>query len=273
MDWVGDLSDVTLTNVTSYNLYINNVLQAQPLAFPISITQGDTVYIEVVPTSTASAAKIEFLVDGLGSVLKYDSLSYFYPRTTVWVENMTQVADNSLHTDQTYKGTGSNTALTPNTGGVPGTDYVTDTIFDTPVSGNFEMLIQPDRPGSGYNFYGLGDRTTRADNWYQRQYRTTYAWEIKDNDIRVRELSTLRFVGAILNATEAWYRIKGTVAAGVGTVTYHYSTDEGATWTLVYTSLITYAPALQLYAMQCHQYSDSTRFNRGIYNPPRLRIL
>ena len=263
-----DALSAATTNVTSYTIYQNGAL-ITPLAFPLTLTQGDTIYIEIVATNTALAASVELTMDGIASPVSFSSAAYYFPLTTVWLENMVQAANHFVESDQSYQGTGTNTAQ-PSSGGVPGTDYLTDLIFDTPLAGSFEMIVQQDKPINSFCCFGIGNRTSYADNWFDRRTRMNYSWQLSQGDCRVVEAGTIRAVIGIDNPDQMLFRIKGTVAAGVGTITYHYSNDNGSTWTLAFTSVVTYAPATNWYQEQVHRYTDATRKNYGIFTPCKM---
>jgi hypothetical protein len=237
INWIGDIVDVSLTNVTSYTLHKNEVLVPQPIAFPLSITQNDRLYVTVVRTNPAALASVDFLVEGVSGLLKYPSLDYYYPMSTIFTETVVRLPNEFNETSLAFRADN------------PTINWYANYIASNPLVDNFELIIPPNTPLStaGATVFGLNDQSG-SNTPAGRPNRTSYFFGLLPNVWQIYEKpNTLKAQLSFNLTTGNWFKIVGTVVAGVGTITYYRSTDNGVTWTLLYTSLTTYAAGTSFY--------------------------
>ena len=235
-------------NISSYTVYINNVAQ---VGFPMAFNAGDELYIEVTETVPGGGATLRLTTDGITNPIAISALDYFITRDMSFQENVVDYPDKFKDTDQAQQGTGNTT------------NYLTNFIGDTTVSGDFDMIIEPNEGANSYNVYILGLNDGTVSNTVANRYpRMAYSWFI--NPIftaRVYEFGVSKFIMPNDNATGlSWFKIEGRS----GTIKYYKSTDNRATWSLIYTSLTAYTTQ--------NYNSDFVNQigNYGIFKPQRL---
>jgi hypothetical protein len=226
---------VATTNVASYTVYQNGAL-ITPLTFPLTLTQGDKLYVSIVPTNAALAASIELTADGIANPVAFNSLSYYYPRTMSFKENAVELADMMLHTDQALKGTA-------NLGSGLG-----NCIYGDPVAGEWDMIYVPAQWNYTGRFnIGMNDRST-SDTTANRYSRVRYCISLFTNSIEIFEFNVNKASVGVANNNMMHMMIRSRLTApGVYTVTYHYSSDNQASWVLLYTSLSTHDGTVNFY--------------------------
>ena len=245
---------VATTNVASYAIYQNGAL-ITPLTFPLTLTQGDKLYVSIVPTNAALAASIELTADGIANPVAFNSLSYFYPRTTIFTENVTFI-DKFLHTDQCLKGNGNINARE------------TNAIYTPALTGAWELIGDVTRlNGASGSTMMLGVNDQSGTNTPANRYtRVRYGMRVLTSSIEVYEANVNKATVALAYAEQFHLRIKSVYTSpGVYTIAYYYSNDNKVTWTLVYTSLSTYDGTTALYADQNIFYGYY-----GEHQPPQL---
>ncbi len=224
MSMQGTFNSSVLTNVATSSIYKNDVL----VTVPFSFNNGDRIFVEITRTNPALAASIALNTSGITNALTFSSTTYYKPRTTHYVENMT--------TTQNYvdgigvKGTGSTLS------------YLTNCIFTNPVKGVFEIQMPPiNSIGSFTNFrYGLNNLTV-SNTVANRFPRCQYMILIRNNFFEILELGVSKANVLIAYTELHWSKITSTYTSpGVYTIRYYYSDNDRATWTLLYTSLTTH---------------------------------
>lgn len=224
MSMQGTFNSSVLTNVATSSIYKNDVL----VTVPFSFNNGDRIFVEITRTNPALAASIALNTSGITNALTFSSTTYYKPRTTHFVENMT--------TTQNYvdgiglKGTGNTFS------------YLTNCIFTNPVNGVFEIQMPPiNSIGSFTNFrYGLNNLTV-SNTVANRFPRCQYMILIRNNFFEILELGVSKANVLIAYTELHWSKITSTYTSpGVYTIRYYYSDNDRATWTLLYTSLTTH---------------------------------
>jgi hypothetical protein len=210
--------------VATSSIYKNDVL----VTVPFSFNNGDRIFVEITRTNPALAASIALNTSGITNALTFSSTTYYKPRTTHFVENMT--------TTQNYvdgigvKGTGNTFS------------YLTNCIFTNPVKGVFEIQMPPiNSIGSFTNFrYGLNNLTV-SNTVANRFPRCQYMILIRNNFFEILELGVSKANVLVGYSEIHWSKITSTYTSpGVYTIRYYYSDNDRATWTLLYTSLTTH---------------------------------
>jgi len=224
MSMQGTFNSSVLTNVATSSIYKNDVL----VTVPFSFNNGDRIFVEITRTNPALAASIALNTSGITNALTFSSTTYYKPRTTHFVENMT--------TTQNYvdgigvKGTGNTFS------------YLTNCIFTNPVKGVFEIQMPPiNSIGSFTNFrYGLNNLTV-SNTVANRFPRCQYMILIRNNFFEILELGVSKANVLVGYSEIHWSKITSTYTSpGVYTIRYYYSDNDRATWTLLYTSLTTH---------------------------------
>lgn len=226
MSMQGTVTSYGLNNIATYKVFVNDVDKS--VALPYTFLPGDRIWIECTRTNPATAASIDFVTDGISNAIIFNSTTYYKPRTTHYVENMT--------TTQNYvdgigvNGTGSTLS------------YLTNCIFTNPVKGVFEIQMPPiNSIGSFTNFrYGLNNLTV-SNTVANRFPRCQYMILIRNNFFEILELGVSKANVLIGYSELHWSKITSTYTSpGVYTIRYYYSDNDRATWTLLYTSLTTH---------------------------------
>ena len=232
--FVGSVTAAALTNVTSYTMYKNGVL-ITPLILPVALAQDDTLYVEIVATNPALAASVEFTVSGITSAVSFASESTYMPKGHYNLQNLVAFPNFHLKSDASVRGNGLTTA------------DVNGVIWDTPIIGDFEILFRPsgfltvENANSVFGLNDLSGSLTPAPRLNRIRYGIS---TITYNNYRIYESGVLRI--SLGTPVFQWQWAKIEVIAG--TVKYYYSVDDGASWVLVYTSLVPYNGTTPLYA-------------------------
>lgn len=235
--FVGEITAANLTNVTSYTIYQNGAL-ITPLVFPVVLAQNDTFYVEVTATNTANPAAIELEVDGITTPVTFASGTTYMPKGHYNLQNLVAFPNFHLNSDASVRGNG---LVTNDVHGV---------IWDTPIIGDFEILFRPsgwltiENTNSVYGLNDLSGTLTPAPRLNRIRYGIS---TITYNSFRVYEGGVIRTTVSPTIFQWQW----GKIEVIAGTVKYYYSTDDGATWVLVYTSLSAYNGTTPLYADWC----------------------
>ena len=226
MSMQGTVTAININNISVYKVYLNDVEMSSSL--PFSFMPGDRFFVECSRTNPATAASIDLITDGITNSIIFNSTTYYKPRTTHFVENMT--------TTQNYvDGIGLKAT------GVSST-YLTNSILSNPLKGQFVALLRPVTPqANGNNFhFGLND-LSRSNTYVPRYFRQQYMFGIYGGNLRVFELGVSKLNIAVNFQDINFYKMESTYTSpGVYTVRYYYSTNGGSTWTLAYTSLATH---------------------------------
>jgi hypothetical protein len=222
----GTVTALTLTNIATYKIFLNDVDVTSVL--PFTFNNGDRFWVECTRTNTALAGSILMTTDGIVNPITYSSTTYYKPRTTHYIENM---AITQNYVDGIgVRGTGSTLS------------YLTNCIFTNPVKGVFEIQMPPiNSIGSFTNFrYGLNNLTV-SNTVANRFPRCQYMILIRNNFFEILELGVSK-ANVLIGYTELhWSKITSTLTSpGVYTIRYYYSDNNRATWTLLYTSLATH---------------------------------
>ncbi len=82
----GTVTALTLTNIATYKIFLNDVDVTSVL--PFTFNNGDRFWVECTRTNTALAGSILMTTDGIVNPITYSSTTYYKPRTTHYIENM-----------------------------------------------------------------------------------------------------------------------------------------------------------------------------------------
>ena len=227
MSMQGTVTAININNISVYKVYHNDVEKSGSL--PFTFLPGDRFFVECSRTDPATAASIDFVTDGISNPIIFNSTTYYKPRTTHYVENMT--------TTQNYvdgigvKGINNNTI-----GGR------TNCIFTNPVKGAFELVIPPVNLATDVTdfYFGLNN-LSQSPTPNNRYARMQYCMRFRSNQFQFYELNTSKATITAFSNDLAWAKITSTYTSpGVYTIRFYWSTDDAATWTLLYTSLTTH---------------------------------
>jgi hypothetical protein len=225
MSMQGTFNSSVLTNVATSSIYKNDVL----VTVPFSFNNGDRIFIEITRTNTALAASIALNTSGITNPLTFSSTTYYKPRTTHFVENMA--------TTQNYvdgigvKGINNNTIFGR-----------TNCILTNPLKGAFELVIPPVNLATDISdfYFGLNN-LTQPNTPTNRYARMQYCLRFRANQFQIYELNASKATISALSNDLAWAKITSTYTSpGVYTIRFYWSTDDAASWTLLYTSLTTH---------------------------------
>jgi hypothetical protein len=222
-----DIQSEVLTNVSSYTLYINNVLTA--VAFPLALLQNDRLRFDIVRTNDELDSSIVWSPDDLENSISFTSDTYFFPRwDSVTFRNVDQLLpDEFFPTDQAIRfavvGTGN---------------WTKSCVSASATVGKSKLIIEGSEFGHGANAqvfagWNVEPVVTYPVNNYTR---IKFCWYSNPSLFRVYELGVVLLTLSDLQASSFWYKIEDDGA----TVKYYHSVDFGATWILDYTSLAAY---------------------------------
>lgn len=206
----------TLTNISSYDLYINEVLT--PVVFPLALTKGDRIRIEITRTNPATQSRISWEPNDLiNNILELAGATY-YPRWET-LQNMTiERQDDFVDYFEPVAGTANawtNAAYTERELSPP------CTLFINGYLNNRKFL-----------FIGLNDEAVVSTpaNYYARLRYSVYCFN--DTAYRFFELN-VQVAAFTTNESRLWYIYDdGTFPK------YYYSDNLGITWALGYTSTL-----------------------------------
>lgn len=221
------VTSVSTVNISAYKIWVNDIL-VTPIAGILILTQGDRIFAEVVHSGMGNG-QINLTCTGILNPITYNSQDYYYPRTMIHKENVDTYSDYMLYTDQAIKGKGSTTS------------FETNAVWGDPVKNAFEMIYEP----SHWNFtgqltFGLNDLSLPY-NTANRYPRMRYCIMLSANDVRVYEYGVLKTTVTVpYNQMFSWRIMSKENPAGSGiyTIAYWYSTNDEATWTLLYSSTL-----------------------------------
>jgi hypothetical protein len=229
--FTGELTSEILTNVTSYQMWVNDTL-VTPLTFPFTVNQNDRVFVSITRT-VAGAASVKFNVKGISDPVTFTQNSKLaYPRYMLHKENVIALNDYLLNTDQSIKGQGSTTS------------FQTNCVWGDPIKGRCEMVYEP----SHWNFtgqlaFGLNDLSLPF-NTVNRYPRMRYCIYLNTSNVQIYEFGVLKATIALTTNQLFYYRISSPSAAG-GSIIYEYST--GLSYSTLYTSTLLYDGTTDLY--------------------------
>jgi len=229
------ITGVTTTNLTSYDIWVNDVL-ITPLSFPISMVQGDRVYAAITHTMSGNA-QIDLDVAGIAVPIIYNSLDYYHPRTMIHKENVKQNTLWMHQTDQAIQGQG-NTA-----------SFQTNCVFGDSINDSFIMIYEPALWNfTGQHTFGLNDLSLPY-NTVNRYPRMRYCIMLDANAVKIYEFGILKATITLPYNQMFHYRFfsKFSTPPGAYSMTYQYSTDNMATWNSLYVSLDFRAAGVDLY--------------------------
>ena len=230
MGFDGSVTAQSLTNVSSYLFYKNDVLTTVPFSF----TNGDRIWMQITRSNTALAASVGWNTTGITNPVSISSTTYYKPRTTIFTENSTLVHD--VLDGARVNGTGSTSG------------YLTNAIFSNPVKGAFELIWEPALFNQGSLQFGLNNQsgTNTPPNRFPRM---RYSIMFSTNSVLLYESGNPGAVITVQYNYNFHWRIKSTLTSpGVYTITYSYSTNNKSTWTLLYTSTLTHNGTVNFYA-------------------------
>jgi hypothetical protein len=231
MGFDGTVTSITPHNVTSYNIYINNVVTNSPFVF----VKGDEVFIEIIRTNPSQSAHLEWMTDGINAPLTYQSQHYFIPRTFKFRENINIIGDYTNGIG--IQGNGSTAS------------FLTNIIFEDYVQGNFQVVFEP----AHYNFtgqltFGLNNQGT-TNTPVNRYPRMIHCIMLDANAVKIYELGVLLATITLPYNQMMHFRIysKLNIISGVYENTYWYSNNNMSSWSLLYTSLVNHSGTKKFY--------------------------
>jgi hypothetical protein len=160
MGFDGSVTAQSLTNVSSYVFYKNDVLTTVPFSF----TNGDRIWMQITRSNTALAASVGWNTTGITNPVSISSTTYYKPRTTIFTENSTLVHD--VLDGARVNGTGSTSG------------YLTNAIFSNPVKGAFELIWEPALFNQGSLQFGLNNQSgtnTPANRFPRMRYSILFS--------------------------------------------------------------------------------------------------
>ena len=227
MSMQGTVTSMNINNISVYKVFLNDVEKSSSL--PFTFLPGDRFFVECSRTNPATAASIDLITDGITNSIIFNSTTYYKPRTTTFVENMT--------TTQNYvdgigvKGINNNIIFGR-----------TNCIFTNPLKGAFELVIPPVNLANDVTdfYFGLNN-LSQSPTPNNRYARMQYCMRFRSNMFQFYELNTSKATITAASNDLAWAKITSTYTSpGVYTIRFYWSTDDAATWTLLYTSLTTH---------------------------------
>lgn len=229
------ITSVTTTNLTSYDIWVNDVL-VTPLSLPLSMTQGDRVYTKITHVGGGNA-QVDLTCLGISSPIIYNSQDYAYPRTMIHKENVKQVTNYLHFTDQAMQGQGSTTS------------FQTNCVFGDPIVGSFNIYWEPAHWNfTGQHTFGLNDLSLPF-NTLNRYPRMQYCIMLDANNVKIYESGVLKATIVLPYNQMFHYRVfsKFMAPSGPWGITYYYSTDNTSTWNVLYVSLVTHNGTTDFY--------------------------
>ncbi len=221
------ITSVTTTNLTSYDIWVNDVL-VTPLSLPLSMTQGDRVYTKITHVGGGNA-QVDLTCLGISSPIIYNSQDYFYPRTMIHKENVKTLTNWMHFTDQSLIGDG-NTA-----------SFQTNCVWGDGFKNTFTYVYEPGHWNfTGQLTFGLNDLSLPY-NTVNRYPRMRYCIMLDANAVKIWEFGVLKTTVALPYNQVFSYRIlskENPAGSGIFTIGYFYSNDNETTWTLLYSSTL-----------------------------------
>ncbi|NIV12888.1 MAG: hypothetical protein GWN62_16885 [Aliifodinibius sp.] len=217
-----DIGNATGTNTSVVNWYKNNVLQTGTL----SAVAGDRIRVQVTRTNSALAASVDVDMTGIENDVTITAQNFFFPRLTGFATNCSE-SDDLVH------GRFTDSLLFSN-GGTSG--YRVAATSDFTIQSPCEMIYSTPSDYTQY-WFGFNDEVTVTFPGTTYYNRCRYAIR-PFNGLRadVVELGTFKFTSNT-KQLQSWVKI----ADDGSTVKYYYSDDQGTTWNLYYTSLLSYS--------------------------------